>query len=194
MLDLNDLTTGDNPGITAEKGAELAQAGAVCLESQGHQQGAALNIRGDVPTSVLPLIWPPVTPQASRTWFDTDEATEDGAAGIAILLVNREIGQQVILRSYKGTGFDYWLGDENTTNASDTELAATQSLAPILDDAKLVARSRMEVSGIRNGDDVIVRTRVERKLRQMDRSDTTGLPGYAAVVEFGRPLAEVRRK
>ena len=33
MLNLNDLDTDDIPGITRVKGSELAQAGAICLES-----------------------------------------------------------------------------------------------------------------------------------------------------------------
>ena len=197
-LDLNDLTAGGNPGITPEKGAELAQAGAVCLEARGHAPGAPLTVRGDYRNSYQ-LAWTPVTPQASRTWNDADEATEDGAAGISVLLANREIGQAVIARARKSspqhpTGFDYWLGDDRTDNMSDAERAATDTLSDILDDANLVARSRLEVSGIRNANDSVIRSRARQKLRQMRISDTLNLPGYAIVVEFGRPVAEVRRK
>ncbi len=199
MLDLNNLAVGGNPGITAEKVAGLAQAAAVCLEEQGHKQGASLIVRGNVHNGDCPLAWPPVTTQAQRTWNDDDEATEDGSAGIATLLANQVIGQQVILRSRKSTpqeptGFDYWLGDDDMANMSDAERSTTESLAGILTDPNLVARSRMEVSGIRNGDDRTVQARIRRKLRQIGPSDPTGLPGYAIVVEFGRPLAEVRRK
>lgn len=197
-LDLNALTAGGNPGITPEKGAELAQAGAVCLEEQGHAPGTQLTVRGDYGNSYR-LAWTPVTPQARRTWNDDDEATEDGAAGISVLLANREIGQAVIARARKSspqqpTGFDYWLGDDQTDNMSDAEQAATESLADVLADNNLVARSRLEVSGIRNANDSVIRARVRQKLRQMRLSDALGLPGYAIIVEFGRPLAEVRRK
>ena len=197
-LDLNDLTAGGNPGITPEKGAELAQAGAVCLEAQGHAPGAPLTVRGDYRNSYQ-LAWTPVTPQASRTWNDADEATEDGAAGISVLLANREIGQAVIARAWKSspqqpTGFDYWLGDDRIDNMSDAERAATESLAGILADPNLVARSRLEVSGIRSANDSAIRTRVGQKLQQMGTSDAMNLPGYAIVVEFGRPVAEVRQK
>ena len=199
MLDLNNLAAGGNPGITAEKGAGLAQAAAVCLEEQGHQQGTLLTIRGNVHNGDSPLSWPPATPQAHRTWNDNDEATEEGAAGIATLLANRDIGYLVILRSRKSTpqeptGFDYWLGDGDIGNMSDAERLATESLAIMLADDNLVARSRMEVTGIRNGDDTTIRARTRRKLRQMNPSDAMGLPGYATVVEFGRPLAESSRK
>lgn len=196
-LELNDLTAGNNPGITPEVGAALAQAGAVCLEAQGHVPGALLTVRGEYGTSYR-LGWTPVTPQARRTWDDANEATEDAAAGISILLANREIGQAVIARARKSspqqpTGFDYWLGDDQTDNMSDAEQTATESLAGILASANLVARSRLEVSGIRSANDRVIRSRVRRKLDQMRPSDAMNLPGYAIVVEFGRPVAEVRK-
>lgn len=197
-LDLNDLTAGNNPGITPEKGADLAQAGAVCLARQGHATGAHLTVRGDYDNRYQ-LDWTPVTPQARRTWNDADEATEDAAAGISILLANRIVGLAVIARARKSspqhpTGFDYWLGDDRADDMSAAERAATDSLAHILDDANLIARSRLEVSGIRNGNDSVIKARVRQKLRQMRPSDALGLPGYAIIVEFGHPLAEVRRK
>lgn len=197
-LDLNDLIAGDNPGITPEVGAALAQAGAVCLAERGHAPGATLTVRGDYDNRYQ-LAWTPVTQQARRTWNDDDEATEDGAAGVAVLLASREIGQAVIVRAMKSswhypTGFDYWLGDGRADDMSDAERAATETLSDILDDANLVARSRLEVSGIRSANDSVIRSRARRKLRQMRTSDTLNLPGYAIIVEFGHPLAEVRRK
>lgn len=197
-LDLNDLIAGGNPGITPEKGGALAEAGAVCLEEQGHAPGAPLTLRGDYDNSYQ-LAWTPATLQAHRTWYDAPEATEDAAAGVAVLLASREIGQAVIVRAMKSswrypTGFDYWLGDDRIDNMSYAERAATETLSDILDDANLVARIRLEVSGIRNGNDSVIKARIDRKLYQMKVSDALGLPGYAIVVEFGHPLAEVRRK
>jgi hypothetical protein len=129
-----------------------------------------------------------------RTWNDPAEAVEDGAAGIAALLAIKEIGYHVILRSRKATGIDYWLGDKDISNISQTERAATLALREALRDNDLVVRGRMEVSGIRLGNDSRVRAIVRRKLNQTNRSDDWGLPAYVVVVEFGRPLAEVRSK
>ena len=197
-LNLNDLAAGRNPGVTAEKGAELAQAGAICLESRGHNQETPLAVRGDF-DATYQLTWTPVTQQARRTWDDDDEATEDGAAGISTLLANREIGQMVVLRARKSsvgrpTGFDYWLGDDRYDDMTEAERFVTESLADILADSSLVVRTRMEVSGIRNGNDAKIRARVGLKLNQMRRSDSFGLPAYAMVVEFGRPVAEIRKR
>ena len=193
MLDLNDLDTDDIPGITRERGNDLAQAGAVCLEKQGHSQRAPFTVRGSF-RKVYTLVWPPATDQAKRTWNDLAEAAEHGAAGIAALLAIREVGYSPLLRSRKRTGFDYWLGDRDLSNVSEAERTATMRLREELRDDTLVVRVRLEVSGINNGDDRRVRARRNARLRQMSRSDTSGLPAYVVVIEFGRPLAEVRQK
>ena len=193
MLDLNELAAGEHPGIIAEKGADLAQAGAVCLEERGHHQGVALVVRGDI-RNAYQLFWTPSTAQARRTWNDEKEATEHAAAGIAALLADREIGYAAILRSRQGTGFDYLLGDDDTLNVSDIEQEATMAFGAFLEDTNLVARVRLEVSGIRKGNDSTIRRRVRKKLIQTGPSDNLRIPAYAVVVEFGTPLAEIRRK
>lgn len=198
MLDLNHLGLGNHPGISSAKGAELAEAGAVCLEERAHRQGVAFTVQGAV-DRIYRLVWAPVTPQMQRTWADHQEATEDGAACIAAILADKEIGQTVIIRARKSTvqqptGFDYWLGDDNIAEMSASERLATESLRNLLAHDNLVARTRLEVSGIRNGNDAMVEQRVQRKLAQMNNSDILGLPAYAIVVEFGRPQAKLRRK
>jgi DICT domain-containing protein len=135
-----------------------------------------------------------VTTEALRSWNDEDEATEQGAAGIATLLANLELCLEVILRSRKRTGFDYWLGDRRIETLSEAEQGATAGLAELLLDDHLVVRARMEVSGIRNGNDRRITARVKEKLDQVTASDYLQIPAYVVVVEFGRPIAEVRRK
>lgn len=193
MLDLNDLDTDEIPGITRTKGNYMAEAGAVCLETQGHPQRVPFTVRGSF-HKVYNLVWPSVTSQVLRSWNDLTETVEHGAAGIAALLALRDIGYMPLLRSRKGTGFDYWLGDRDWNNVSDAERKATMELREQLRDDTLVARIRLEVSGILVGNDAWVRYRRDLKLRQTDRSDSLGLPAYVVIVEFGRPLAEVRRK
>jgi len=46
MLDLNELGNGF-PAITPAFGKALAEAGAICLDSQGHEQGVLLQVQGD---------------------------------------------------------------------------------------------------------------------------------------------------
>ena len=173
-LNLDDLSNGRIPGISQRLGGSLAEAGSVCLESEGHAQGVQLTVRGDV-NNRYSVRWHPVDDQAHRAWGDPAEATEYGAAGIAALLTERELPYTIIERSVKDTGFDYWLGD----GASDLPMERV---------------ARLEVSGIRHGDSSRIRARVREKLKQMGRSDDMLLPAYAIVVEFGNPLAEVRKK
>ncbi len=174
-LNLSDLDRGSIPAITPAIGKMLGEASGVCLESQGHSQGVILNIRGDC-TSSYSVAWTVIGQHADAAWNDAEYATEHGAVGIAILLVKREIGYEVIQRSRKGTGIDYWLGD-NT-------------------DVTHQRKARLEVSGIRQGDGPAVRARVRNKLRQTNRSAAMhgGLPVFVIVVEFSMPLAEVRQK
>ena len=108
MLNLNELANG-LPAITASFGRYLAEAGAVCLESQGHQQGQSLTLQGDQSLQYA-LNWPILNDQMKRCLNDQEEATEYGATGIAVLLAKKLIGYTVVERSRKGTGFDYWLG------------------------------------------------------------------------------------
>jgi hypothetical protein len=170
MLDLNDLGHG-LPAITPNFGMALAEAAGVCLESQNHAQGVKLRIRGYSNKS-HPLAWPNVTEQTRRCWNDQEVATEHGAVGIAVLLAQKEIGYTVIERSRRGTGFDYWMGEKSIPFQN---------------------KARLEISGIRNGNDQEVKARIRQKLNQTDRSDGS-LPTYVIVVEFGCPLAEVQER
>lgn len=172
MLDLNDLATGQIPGITPAVGMAIAEAAGICLESQGHTPGVVLQVRSDS-NGAYSLDWPLITAQALRAWQEPDEATEFGAVAVAVTLANKEIGYQVIRRSHNGTGFDYWLGEETSQGFQD--------------------KAGLEISGIRQGRDSVVSARVEEKLRQTRRSHHLRRPIYVIVVEFGRPLAEVRK-
>lgn len=173
LLDLRDLDSGRIPGVSQSVGASLAEAAGVCLESQGHVVGVQIVVKG-YSNNRYSLNWPPITEQSIRAWGDRESATEFGAAGVAILLIEKETGYKVIERSRRGTGFDYWLGDDT--------------------DEPLQPKGRLEVSGIRHGKNRDVGARVRQKLGQTDRSDNSTLPAYVIVVEFGGPLAEVREK
>lgn len=172
MLNLNDLSEGNIPAITPAMGAALAEAGAVCLESQGHGPGVWLAVRGYRDNGYT-LDWPAVSSQALHSWDDPRLATEMGAEGIAVLLAKAEIGHDVLRRAWQGTGFDYWLG------AADAE--GVQDMVGL------------EVSGIRRGDVRAVRARIREKLQQVGQFENQQPEAYVIVVEFGMPLAEIQR-
>ena len=193
MLNLRELDTDDIPGVDRQRGNDLAKAAAVCLEAQKHVPGVQLTVRG-MSGSKYPMTWQVVTAQSRRTRADVQEATEDGATGIAILLAILEIGHTIILRSHKTTGIDYWLGNDDSSSVSLAERMITDELQALLEDDALIVRGRMEVSGIFQGSDSEIGTRSKQKLNQTGRSASSALPAYVIVVEFGRPLAEVSRK
>jgi hypothetical protein len=80
-----------------------------------------------------------VDKQMKRTHADTQEATELGACGVAILLVTSVTDYNVVERSYKGTGFDYWLTRQGSKNLS---FDARLEVSGILDGSKAAIAAR----------------------------------------------------
>jgi len=170
--DLGRLRKG-MPGLTAAAGGYLAEAAAVCLEDQKHTHGISLSVDGSYRRTVR-LGWEEVNDQQRQTYADLHEATEYGACGIAILVVENAARKVVVERSKKGTFFDYWVGSEGK--------------GELFQD-----RARLEVSGILNGDDKKIEMRTTQKIEQVKQAKGK-LPTYVAVVEFGGPKARVVRK
>ena len=161
------------PALTPAAGERLAEAASVCLEERCQVLDCELAVTGDhVETFRLERL--EVSDLLRRTYDDPEEATEEGACGVAILLARELTGLAVVRRARKGTGFDYYLGTE----------------------AALDFHARLEVSGIRQGTEAQVEARRLQKRAQLGRSDATlgTLIAYAIVVEFGRPEAVVDRR
>lgn len=168
MLDLNELPR-EHPGI----GDALAQAGAICLESQNHTPGVALAIRGNAVADSYRLEWVPLTGPASALW-QYNQTTEWGATAIAVLLAKNETPYPDLEAAIVGTGVDFWLGE----NANFS----------------FQRKARLEISGIRNGSNAAIARRVSEKLTQTAQSDHSQTAVYVIVVEFSRPVAEIRVK
>jgi len=93
---------------------------------------------------------------------------------VAILVTREATGKQVLDRSAKGTGFDYWIGEDGSS--------------PVR------LKTRLEVSGILRGTIADVQRRVDEKCIQTKRSDAMGLDAIVFVVEFSFPLAGVAKR
>ncbi len=165
---LQDLVAG-LPAITSAFGACLAEAAAICLEKSGHKCGVELLVTGDL-IGYFKLYWPKVTDQMRRCWNDYEVTTEQGAYAIAFLIIRELTNFTIIERSFKGTGIDYWLGDKN--------------------DLFFRRKTRLEVSGIRKGNQSTIKNRLNIKLKQTTRSHSL-LPVHIIIVEFSRPTAQV---
>lgn len=169
-LDLSRLS-GGSPGITAAYGESMAQAARVCLDDQGHKQGVTMEVNGDY-SQDFKIAFATPTSQMRRTWADEEYATEQGAYGIAALLVEELTAFRLVERSRKGTGFDYWLSDKGDPG-------------PLFQH-----KSRLEVSGIRNGTETQIDSRVRAKSRQIGAVPSK-LAGVVVVVEFGTPQSRM---
>lgn len=86
-LNLEDLARGMS-GLSVRVGGAMAEAAAVCLDDCGHGTPARLTVDG-TEHRVYDLKWPLADDQTRRTWADEQEATEQGACGIAILVVRK---------------------------------------------------------------------------------------------------------
>lgn len=171
MLDLNDL-----PREHGDTGTALALAGAICLESQNHSPGVALDVRGNADGTCARsyhLNWTPTASGDDALW-QYNRATEMGAEAVAILLVKNETPYQAIEAAILGTGIDFWLGEDS--------------------DLIFQRKARLEVSGIRSGNDTAIARRVRDKLTQTNQSDHSQTTAYVIVVEFSQPVAEIRVK
>lgn len=162
--------------ITPAWGAGLAEAASVCLDAQGHESPKPFDVSGHI-NHQHTLHWLRVSEQMRRCFDDPEDAAEHGAYGIAALLVAKHTSFEVLDRSRKGTGFDYWLGDRASASIPFASPSA-----------------RLEVSGIGNGAPSAVRARVKQKLVQTSPTDALGLPAFVVVVEYGTPLAQVASK
>ena len=130
-----------------------------------------------VPNGPLRLSPPQVHAAVHNSGFrncyaDPQFATEFGAYGIAVLLIERLTDLTVFERSRKGPGFDYWLAPKGSSQ-------------PLFQD-----KSRLEVSGILSGDEVDLKRRMRQKLVQLERGGVA-LPGYGVVVHFAAPESRV---
>jgi hypothetical protein len=122
-------------------------------------------------TATLSLSWSEkVTEAKRRFWNDLEEAAQQGAYAVAILLIRALTGYTVIERSRKGTGFDWWLGT---------------------DDNLFQGKARLEVSGILRGTTRRINSRIKARMAQTSQSDNLALTAYVVVVEFGTPRAKV---
>ncbi|MGB8700150.1 MAG: hypothetical protein WCD18_12100 [Thermosynechococcaceae cyanobacterium] len=177
-LHLSDLCHDkpERPGWSITFGATCADAAAVCLDDQKHPNQVELTIDG-IQTCTIQLQWDSINDTTRRFNADQEVATEYGAYGIAALLMPHLTHLTIIERSVKGKGFgfDFWLGS--------------------IDDAETLfqRKARLEVSGIRQGSERIIQSRVNIKLKQISPSDIVA-PGYVTVIEFGTPKALIFEK
>src|SRR5438270_9348815 len=107
-FDFENLKAG-RLGVTGVYGSLLAEAASYCLYINDHSNPVLLSVTGDL-VALGHFRWGDITLEHRRTWADTQEATEYGAYGIAIVVALQMTQLPCVERSAKGPGIDYWLG------------------------------------------------------------------------------------
>lgn len=164
-IDLGDLERNPPPAIGESRAPGFVEAAGLCLTSEGHKTGIALDLRQDGKTSRVALRWS-IRKGAARSWDDI-EATADGAVAVGLSLVRHTMGLDALDRGRIPSGFDYWLG------TPDGALTAV-----------------VEISGIRRGNERQIAARLRDKKQQIGNNHGR-LTAYALIVEFSRPRADV---
>jgi hypothetical protein len=164
------LLVNSTPDLAESLGKLMSDCAAVCFDSQGHITGRDMAVLGKL-KGRCKVFWHPVSPTMARSFQMDTFVTEWGACGVAILLTQSLTKYKVIEQSVRGTGFDFWLGHKGKLPFD--------------------RKARLEVSGLRPGNDAEVKERRDKKIDQTKQSDNTKLRAYIVIVEFGRPLSHV---
>ncbi len=178
------------PGITPALGGYLREACIVCLRHSGHASGAPLSLQGNAlpKKPFITLTWktPPLPQNAPQAHADCQDATEDGAVAVAILLITEFTEYRIVARAPKGEGYDYFLRPKNAAPPDNDNFLAANRDAPN-------TYIHLEVSGI------LKQTKantIQKRLRaKQKRFQTLGTQGknLIVIVAFDQPAATVER-
>lgn len=164
-IDLGELERNPPPAVGESRAPGFVEAAALCLTSEGHKPGIALDLHQDGETSRVALRWS-VRKGAGRSWDDI-ESTADGAVAVGLSLLRHTMGLDALERGRIPSGFDYWLGKPDGPPTAV-----------------------VEISGIRRGNERQIATRLRDKKDQI-RNSHGSLTAYALIVEFSRPRADL---
>lgn len=167
-LDLGSLP--DQCELLADTCRSIAAAACVRLaQLRGERDADPVRVAGDGLDRTGTIARMPVDEKAHATYADPEEATEEGAEAIAILVARQLLDRIVFRRLPKRTGADYRMRAVQSTGGDDYE--------------------RLECSGIGDGDESGP-ARLREKLTQL-ASHQAHRPGHAVVTRFGREPVEV---
>jgi hypothetical protein len=152
-------------GLTESVAGGFAEAACVCLDRH-HAPPQTFQISdGERFDGVAIADWTTSDARTKNGWANKDDATRDGAYGIAIATMELTRGLFALGRAEIRTGADYYLGTSNE----------------LLEDYEEAIR--LEVSGTDRCDDSSMKARLKKKIDQLGKGDSN-LPGIAVVVGF----------
>lgn len=163
VLEFLDLSS-RHFGVTDGPSLAYAEAAAVCLDRH-HAPIAEFRLLDGDAEEVVDATWMPPDDRIRSAWANRDDATRDGAYGMAIAAVELRRDLFAISRAETRTGADYYL-------------APAGRLPDDLEEAV-----RLEVSGVDAGDEKAIMKRLSEKVQQA-RAGASNLPAIAAIVGF----------
>lgn len=172
ILRLTDIVEADSILLSAGLRSYIYDSARACLDHNQLSNLSTMRVIGTFRRSFR-VDWTPTNDTDARSYADFQEAVEQGAYGIAFLLMIGLTEHTIIERSVKGTGFDFWLGDKR--------------------DKGVQRMARLEVSGILANPDRLS-SRTAQKKRQTKRSDNAMMPAYVVIVEFSQPQSRVAKR
>lgn len=155
-----------HPGLTKGVAASYAEAAQVCFDRH-HSPPADLTLdRGKLINAVAE--WEAPDERTRHAWANEIDTTEAGAYCVALAAI--EVTDQLVA-----------IRRAETHTVADYYVARTGSTAEDLEEA-----FRLEVSGMNEASEGLVKTRLRQKLDQTARGRSS-LPAIAAVVAFSPP-------
>jgi hypothetical protein len=171
VLDIYNLHV-RHPGMAREITDNYAVNAAVCMERHRSSPRVwSVQMDQTLAEGYL-VVWNPPTPAQLRSCANQDDATRDGAYGLALAAVDAHAGFVALRRAEGRSGVDFYLIPDGA------EISDSHDIDIDRDD--LVG---LEVSGIDDDTDRVVRARVREKVEQVRAGKSSG-PSIVGVVGF----------
>lgn len=151
-------------GVSENVAKNYCEAARVCFDRH-HSSPQSITLEDNGASLTTSLEWESTDSRARNAWANQEEATRDGAYGVALAAVYKTRGLVAVRRAESRTGGDYYLGEPG---AAPDDLEASMLL---------------EVSGTDKGDRSAIGTRLKQKIQQAINGGGN-LPAMATVVGF----------
>lgn len=159
-----------HPGLTAGIALGFREAAEVCLDRH-HSPPTSLTVDRRKQINAV-AEWQAPDDRTKHAWANEIDTTEAGAYCVALAAIELTDDLVAVRRAETHTGADYYVAPRGTS-PGDLEEAF-----------------RLEVSGMNEGDQASVKTRLRQKLEQTARGRSS-LPAIAAVVAFSPPQVAI---
>lgn len=158
--------------VSEGKAKKLMETCIWCMVASKHKSGVNLEVNDDIATTGYLVSWPSkLDLEAINRSYNQDDAIEEGAEAVALLLSIAKTEFTAVERASTSTGIDYWLGYKGNPNNP------------------FKRAGRLEISGIlEENEKNTVKARIKTKLGQTLPTDRTFVV-YVIVVEFSKPYA-----